>query len=104
MGASRASGFQEALIWEINMTVNRTAIIDYVDVRIAQTSHPKHVEQLKVLRAHMAGEVGEDVDALLATISPLRQQYRTWGGAPEDLHPASREAIRAFYFHGGCRS
>jgi hypothetical protein len=69
MGASRASGFQEALIWEINMTVNRTAIIDYVDVRIAQTSHPKHIEQLKVLRAHMAGEVGEDVDALLATIS-----------------------------------
>jgi hypothetical protein len=103
MGASSASGFQEALIWEIDMTVNRTAMIDYVDVRIAQTSHPKHVEQLKVLRAHMAGEVGEDVDALLATISPLRQQYRTWG-APEYLQPASREAIRAFYFHGGCRS
>ena len=79
------------------MTINRTAMIDYVDARIAQTSNPKHVEQLKVLRAHMAGEVSEDVDALLATISPLRQQYRTWG-APEDLQPASREAIRAFYF------
>jgi hypothetical protein len=78
------------------MTINRTAMIDYVDARIAQTSNPKHVEQLKVLRAHMAGEVSEDVDALLATISPLRQQYRTWG-APEDLQPASREAIRAFY-------
>ena len=79
------------------MTINRTAMINYVDARIAQTSNPKHVEQLKVLRAHMAGEVSEDVDALLATISPLRQQYRTWG-APEDLQPASREAIRAFYF------
>jgi hypothetical protein len=79
------------------MTINRTAMIDYVDARIAQTSNPKHAEQLKVLRAHMMGEVSEDVDALLATISPLRQQYRTWG-APEDLQPASREAIRAFYF------
>jgi len=78
------------------MTINRTAMIDYVDARIAQTSNPRHVEQLQVLRAHMAGEVSEDVDALLATISPLRQQYRTWG-APEDLQPASREAIRAFY-------
>jgi hypothetical protein len=79
------------------MTINRTAMIDYVDARIAQTSNPRHVEQLQVLRAHMVGEVSEDVDALLATISPLRQQYRTWG-APEDLQPASREAIRAFYF------
>jgi hypothetical protein len=78
------------------MSINRTAMIGYVDARIAQTSNPRHVEQLKVLRAHMAGEVSEDVDALLATISPLRQQYRTWG-APEDLQPASREAIRAFY-------
>jgi hypothetical protein len=95
--ASRASGFQEALIWEIDMTINRTAMIDYVDARIAQTSNPKHVEQLKVLRAHIVGEVSEDVDALLATVSPLRQQYRMWG-APEDLQPASREAIRAFYF------
>ena len=79
------------------MTINRTAMIDYVDARIAQTSNPRHVEQLQVLRAHMAGEVSEDVDALLATISPLRQQYRTWG-APEALQPTSREAIRAFYF------
>jgi hypothetical protein len=79
------------------MTINRTAMIDYVDARIAQTGNPKHAQQLRVLRAHMAGEVGEDVDALLATISPLRQQYRTWG-APEDLQPASREEIRAFYF------
>jgi hypothetical protein len=78
------------------MSINRTAMIGYVDARIAQTRNPRHVEQLKVLRAHMAGEVSEDVDALLATISPLRQQYRTWG-APEDLQPASREAIRAFY-------
>jgi hypothetical protein len=80
-----------------HVTINRTAMIDYVDARIARTSNQKHVEQLRVLRAHMAGEVSEDVDALLATISPLRQQYRTWG-APEDLQPASREAIRAFYF------
>lgn len=79
------------------MTINRTAMIDFVDARIEQTSNPRHVEQLRVLRAHMMGEVSEDVDALLATISPLRQQYRTWG-APEDLQPASREAIRAFYF------
>jgi hypothetical protein len=78
------------------MSINRTAMIGYVDARIAQTSNPRHVEHLQVLRAHMAGEVSEDVDALLATISPLRQQYRTWGG-PEDLQPASREAIRAFY-------
>jgi hypothetical protein len=95
-GTSRACGFHEAVIWEINMSINRAAMIDYVDARIAQTSNPKHVEQLKVLRAHMAGEVSEDVDALLATISPRRQQYRTWGG-PEELQPASREAIRAFY-------
>jgi hypothetical protein len=78
------------------MTINRTAMIDYVDARIAQTGNPKHVAQLKVLRAHMMGEITEDVDALLATISPLRQRYRTWG-APEELSPASRDEIRAFY-------
>ncbi|MER5788362.1 alpha/beta hydrolase fold domain-containing protein [Streptomyces sp. NPDC001980] len=55
------------------MTINRTAMIDFVDSRIAQTSDPKHVRQLKVLRAHMLAEVDEDVDALLATISPTRQ-------------------------------
>jgi len=78
------------------MTVNRTAMIDHVDARIAQTSNPKHVEQLKVLRAHMMGEITEDVDALLKTISPLRQRYRTWG-APDELQPESLEAIRDFY-------
>jgi hypothetical protein len=81
---------------EIEMTINRTAMIDYVDARIAAIDSPKHIEQLKVLRAHMAGEVNEDVDALLATISPLHQQYRTWG-APEELSPSSREEIREFY-------
>jgi hypothetical protein len=78
------------------MTINRTAMLDYVDARIAATDNPKHVEQLKVLRAHMAGEVSEDVDALLATISPLHQRYLTWG-APEELSPSSREEIREFY-------
>jgi hypothetical protein len=91
------TSFEKPDLGDRQMTINRTLMIDYIDARIARTSDPKHVEQLKVLRAHMAGEVSEDVDALLATISPLRQQYRTWG-APEDLQPASREAIRAFYF------
>ncbi|MFE2093457.1 hypothetical protein [Streptomyces sp. NPDC059460] len=78
------------------MTINRTAMIDYIDARIKQTDNPKHIEQLTMLRAHMVGEVNEDVDALLATISPLRQQYRSWG-SPEDMQPASREEIRTFY-------
>src|SRR5882762_9377473 len=78
------------------MNINRTTMTDHVDVRIAQTSNPKHVEQLRVLRAHMMGEVTEDVDALLATISPLRQRYRTWG-APDELQPESPDDIRAFY-------
>ncbi|WP_405862445.1 hypothetical protein OG407_28915 [Streptomyces sp. NBC_01515] len=78
------------------MPINRTAMIDYMDARIAKTDDPKHLGLLKMLRAHMMGEVNEDVDALLATISPVRQQYRSWG-SPEDMQPASREAIRAFY-------
>jgi hypothetical protein len=60
------------------MSINRTAMIDYVDARIARTDNPKHLDQLKV------------------TISPRHQQYRSWG-APADMQPASREEIRAFY-------
>lgn len=78
------------------MPINRTAMIDHVDARIAKTDDPRHLALLEMLRAHMTGEVNEDVDALLATISPVRQQYRSWG-SPEDMQPASREEIRAFY-------
>ena len=81
---------------EVEMPINRTAMIDYVDARIARTDNPKHLDQLKVLRAHMLGEITQDVDELLATISPHHQQYRSWG-APEDMQPASREEIREFY-------
>jgi hypothetical protein len=48
------------------MAINRTAMIDYDDARIAQTNNPKHAEQLTVLRAHMVAEINEDVDGLLA--------------------------------------
>jgi len=77
--------------------INRTAMIDYVDARIAETTNEKHLAQLQVLRAHMHGEVTEDVDALLATISPKRVQYRTWGATP-DLEPDSHEGVREFYY------
>ncbi|MGW3285231.1 hypothetical protein ACWDR3_11385 [Streptomyces sp. NPDC001002] len=78
------------------MAINRTSMIDYIDDRIARTSNAKHAEQLRVLRAHMIGEITEDVAALLATISPRHQQYRTWG-APDEMQPASPDAIREFY-------
>src|SRR5258707_340103 len=84
------------------MNINRTTMTDYVDVRIAQTSNAKHVEQLKVLRAHMMGEITKDVDALLATISPLRQRNRTWG-AQENLQPESLDAIREFFLQRKAR-
>ena len=78
------------------MAINRTAMIDYMDGRIAATTDAKHRAQLEVVRAHMVGEIAEDIDALLATLSPVRVQYRTWG-APESMSPASHDDVRAFY-------
>jgi hypothetical protein len=78
------------------MTINRHSMVDYVDGVIAATTDEKHLQMLRVLRAHMAAETAGDVDALMATISLHRVQYRTWG-APEDLSPSSREGVAEFY-------
>lgn len=79
------------------MTINRTAMLDYVDAVIGRTENPKHVAQLQVLRKHMNGEITEDVDSLLETISPKKQQYRTWG-AGAHYEPDSLDRIREFYY------
>ena len=78
------------------MTINRHAMVDYVDLVIANTTDARHIRLLEVLRAHMIAEAAEDVDALLATISHHRVQYRTWGSAPE-LDPGTREEVAEFY-------
>ena len=78
------------------MAINRTGMIAYMDARIGATANAKHRSRLEVVRAHMLAEINEDVDALLATISPNGVRYRTWG-APVSLSPDTHEAVRAFY-------
>jgi hypothetical protein len=78
------------------MTINRKSMLDYVDGVIAGATEGKMVQLLGVLRAHMAAEIAEDIDGLLATLSPKQVQYRTWGASAE-LSPGTHEAVVDFY-------
>jgi hypothetical protein len=78
------------------MTINPNAMLDYVDDVIAATTDVNKGELLQVLRAHMAAEIAEDVEGLLATISPKQVQYRTWGMSPEHS-PGTLDAVADFY-------
>lgn len=78
------------------MRIDRHAMVRHVDDVIATTTDEMRLRMLKVLRAHMIAEIAEDVDALLATISPHSVQYRTWG-QPPDMDPDTKEGVAEFY-------
>ncbi|CAM3273342.1 hypothetical protein BST27_25550 [Mycobacterium intermedium] len=78
-----------------------TAIIDpsktsrLIEERIAKTTNPRHLLMLKRLLDHTVGERTRDLDLVMSTLSP-DPRYIAWG-APPDLSPVGRHAVRDFY-------
>jgi hypothetical protein len=66
-----------------------------IEQRIAKTTNPRHLLMLKRLLQHTVGESDLDVDSVMATLGP-DPRYIAWG-APADLSPVGRQAVRAFY-------
>jgi hypothetical protein len=66
-----------------------------IEQRIAKTTNPRHLLMLKRLLQHTVGEADLDVDAVMSTLGP-NPRYIAWG-APADLSPVGRQAVRAFY-------
>ncbi|ONH59105.1 hypothetical protein CcI49_18350 [Frankia sp. CcI49] len=77
------------------MKLHRSAMVESLDARIEVTGDERHRANLAVVREHMVGEIAEDIDALLRTLSP-DPVYHTWGAAPE-LSPQGTERVRRFY-------
>lgn len=66
-----------------------------IEERIARTTNPRHLLMLKRLLDHTVGERNRDLDQVMSTLAP-NPHYIAWG-APPDLSPAGRQAVRQFY-------
>jgi hypothetical protein len=66
-----------------------------IEQRIAKTTNPRHLLMLNRLLQHTIGEANLDVDLVMSTLGP-DPRYIAWG-APADLSPVGRQAVRNFY-------
>jgi hypothetical protein len=75
--------------------IDQTLTYRDIEAKLAQTINPRHRLMLERLLQHARGEVEEDLEAVLATLSP-NPRYRVWSGGPE-MNPEGFEAVRKFY-------
>ena len=75
--------------------LNQTKTFSLIEQRIAKTTNPRHLQMLERLLQHATGEAKPDLDLVMSTLS-ANPRYIAWG-APADLSPVGREAVRAVY-------
>jgi hypothetical protein len=75
--------------------IDRSKTTQLIEQRIAKTTNPRHLLMLNRLLQHATGEVTLDVDLVMSTLT-ADPRYIAWG-APEDMSPVGRQAVRTFY-------
>src|SRR5262249_38907221 len=75
--------------------IDRSKTSMLIEQRIAKTTNPRHLLMLNRLLQHTIGEANLDVDLVMSTLC-ANPRYVAWG-APEDMSPVGREAVRDFY-------
>jgi hypothetical protein len=75
--------------------IDRSKTTSLIEQRIAKTTNPRHLLMLNRLLQHATGEVTLDLDLVMSTLT-ADPRYVAWG-APEDMSPVGRQAVRAFY-------
>jgi hypothetical protein len=76
-------------------TIDPTKTFRLLEERIAKTTNQRHLLMLKRLLDHAMGEADLDLDLVMSTLV-AEPRYITWG-APADLSPVGRQAVRTFY-------
>ena len=75
--------------------IDQTKTFRLLEGRIAKTTNPRHLLMLKRLLDHAMGEAKLDLDLVMSTLG-ANPRYIAWG-APADMSPVGRQAVRAFY-------
>ncbi len=75
--------------------IDRTKMFRLLEQRIAKTTNPRHLLMLNRVLQHAKGEANLDVDLVMSTLT-ADPRYIAWG-APADMSPVGRQAIRTFY-------
>src|SRR5437016_3088520 len=66
-----------------------------IDAKLREVTNPKHRVMLENYRAHLAAEVGADLERIMATMTP-EPVYHSYGRGLE-AGPKGQAATRAFY-------
>lgn len=75
--------------------IDPTKTFRLLEERIAKTTNPRHLLMLRRLLDHAVGEAKLDLDLVMSTLAP-DPRYIAWG-APADMSPVGRQAVRSFY-------
>lgn len=75
--------------------IDRTKMFRLLEERIAKTTNPRHLLMLDRVLQHAKGEANLDLDLVMSTLT-ANPRYVAWG-APADMSPAGRQAVRTFY-------
>jgi len=75
--------------------IDRSKTSKLIEERIATTTNPRHLMMLNRLLQHAVGEATLDLDLVMSTLC-ADPRYVAWG-APADMSPVGREAVRNFY-------
>ena len=75
--------------------IDRSKTTRLLEQRIAKTTNPRQLLMLNRLLQHTVGEATLDVDLVMFTLC-ANPRYIAWG-APADMSPVGREAVRSFY-------
>ncbi|OBI83089.1 nuclear transport factor 2 family protein [Mycobacterium sp. 1245805.9] len=75
--------------------IDPTKTFRLIEERIAKTTNPRHLLMLRRLLDHAMGEAQLDLDLVMSTLAP-DPRYVAWG-APDDMSPVGRQAVRRFY-------
>jgi hypothetical protein len=75
--------------------IDQTLTYKTIEPTLAETTNPRHRLMLERLLQHARCEVEEDLEGVMATLSP-NPAYRVRSGGPE-MNPVGAEAVRRFY-------
>jgi hypothetical protein len=75
--------------------IDRTKMFRLLEERISKTTNPRHLLMLNRVLQHARGEADLDLDLVMSTLT-ANPRYIAWG-APPDMSPAGRQAVRTFY-------
>src|SRR6201997_1647349 len=89
--------FVRSCVGRNNMTelIDSTKTFRLIEERMAKTTNPRHLLMLQRLLDHAMGEAKLDLDLVMSTLV-ANPRYIAWG-APADMSPVGRQAVRSFY-------